>query len=83
MVLDFTYGGKLAENFTQKVARDVLAVAMLRAADLPLVLHAHDELVAEGSHVERLNEALTAPIDWAGGLPLAAEVKTLERYWKA
>jgi DNA polymerase len=83
MVLDFTYGGKLAENFTQAIARDVLAEAMLRVSDLPVVLHAHDEAVAEGEHVERLNEALTARIEWAPDLPLAAEVKVLQRYWKA
>jgi hypothetical protein len=49
---------------------------------LPIVLHAHDEIVAEGDHVESLKEALTRPIPWAEGLPLAAEVGTTERYWK-
>ena len=56
--------------------------AMLRAADLPIVLHAHDELAVEGNHVERLNAALTDPIDWAPGLPLAASVTLFDRYWK-
>ena len=83
MALEFTYGGRLSENFTQAVARDVLAEAMLRAKAMPIVLHAHDEIVAEGDHVEPLKEALTATIPWAPDLPLAAEVGLLERYWKA
>jgi len=82
MLRDGTYGGKLSENYTQAVARDVIAEAMLRAADLPIVLHAHDELAVEGNHVERLNAALTDPIDWAPGLPLAASVTLFDRYWK-
>jgi DNA polymerase len=82
MVGEHTYGGKLSENFTQAIARDVLAEAMLRVRDLPLVLHAHDEIVAEGDHVERLNKALTERMEWALDLPLAAEVKLHERYWK-
>lgn len=82
MVRDGTYGGKLSENLTQAIARDVIAEAMMRARDLPIVLHAHDEIVAEGDHVEALKEALTRNIPWAPGLPLAAEVGTTERYWK-
>jgi DNA polymerase len=82
MVLDFTYGGKLAENFTQALARDVIAEAMLREPALPFVLHAHDELVTEGDHVERLNAALTTPMAWAPGLPLKADVGTMDRYRK-
>ena len=82
MTREHTYGGKLAENITQAVARDVLAHAMVRARSAPIVLHVHDELVAEGDHYEQLHEALTTVPRWAPGLPLAAEVKLLHRYGK-
>jgi DNA polymerase len=79
-----TYGGKLAENVTQAVARDVLAEAMLRLdAKYRLVLTVHDEIVAEGT--DSLDafkaEMLVCPA-WAEGLPLDAEVFTTRRYRK-
>jgi hypothetical protein len=49
---------------------------------LPIVLHAHDEIGAEGEHVDALKDALTQTIPWAEDLPLAAEVTLHERYWK-
>lgn len=75
-----TYGGKLAENITQAVARDCLAEALerLERAGYPVVFHIHDEVVTEvpgGSErdLERVIEIMSQVPDWAPGLPLGAD----------
>ena len=70
-----TYGGKLAENIVQAVARDILGAVMLRARreNLPIVFHVHDEIIAETPIDRPLTdvEALfSEPIDWCRDLPL-------------
>lgn len=86
-----TWGGKLVENATQAVARDLLADAMLRlddgSDDLDVTIH--DELIAEPP-LDRAEERLTAmklvmsrPPAWAHGLPLAAEGAVITRYGKS
>lgn len=83
-----TYGGKLAENWTQAVARDVLVDGMfkLEAAGYPLVGHVHDEPIMEvdegfGS-VEDAVRILEIPPKWAEDLPLGAEGFRVKRYKK-
>ncbi len=80
------YGGLLAENVTQAVARDCLAEKMLgaEARGWPIVLTVHDELVAESDVVtlDMLLELLREPIRWAKGLPLDAEGWSGDRYRK-
>lgn len=73
-----TYGGKLAENVTQAVARDILAYAMLAIdyADYPIVLHVHDEAVTEkpqgeGS-VEEVEWIMGNMPAWCRGWPVRA-----------
>lgn len=72
-----TYGGKLVENVVQGIARDCLAVTMLRMAEAgyPIVFHVHDEAISEvpdnGSlTLEGVQEIFKTPIPWAEGLPL-------------
>lgn len=86
-----TYGGRLTENVTQAVARDVLAHALvnLDKESVPVVAHVHDEVIAEGGvTVERMKELMGAspgnPLapPWADGLPLAAEGYYCARYRK-
>jgi len=89
-----TYGGKLAENVTQAVSRDILADAMLRveAHGYQIVMHVHDEIVVEGpvipegvgiTHSLRNFETLVAQVPaWASGLPIAVEGWKGKRYRK-
>lgn len=86
-----TYGGKLAENITQRVARDIIAYALpsVEAAGFLLVLTVHDEVITEAPDdpsysVELLNSLLCAARDWPGfdELPLAAEGFEAYRYRK-
>lgn len=83
-----TYGGKLAENVTQAICRDILAGAILRLADAgdDIVLHIHDEIIAEGLYTEedraRIQAVLEASPEWAKDFPLAAGCWINERYQK-
>ena len=85
-----TYGGSLAENVTQAVARDILAEAMLRLDQqgAKIVAHVHDEAVIEIAHdapedaVKQIETMFAAAPSWAIGLPLAAEGWRGPRYRK-
>ena len=83
-----TYGGKLTENITQAVCRDLLVAGIwaCERAGYPVVLHVHDEIVSEvkeGFGDLKEFEALcsTTPV-WAEGLPVVAKGYSAKRYRK-
>ncbi|CAK7037478.1 MAG: hypothetical protein BACD_00172 [Bacteroides rodentium] len=83
-----TYGGKLVENITQSIARDLLVDAMLRMekAGLKVVAHVHDEVIIEspiGRHtIDEVCSLMSENPDWAEGLPLAAAGYSGSYYYK-
>lgn len=76
-----TYSGKIAENITQSVARDLLAesIERLEANGFEILFHIHDEVVIDydgGDADEALKKvyALMSEVPkWAKGLPMAAD----------
>lgn len=85
----YTYGGKLAENVTQALCRDLLANALVtvEGAGWPIILHVHDEIVTEVPNtpdytVAELEHMMCMLPTWAAGFPLAAEGAELMRYAK-
>lgn len=80
-----TYGGRLCENATQAIARDLLAEALVRLQDagLKTVLHVHDEVGVEGHHLQDVERIMTDVPRWARGMPIDAEAFTCDRYRKS
>jgi hypothetical protein len=78
--------GSFVENAVQAIARDLLAGAMMRleAAGYPIVLHVHDEAVAQVpagfAGAEEFARLMSEPPDWAAGLPLVAKGWASARY---
>ena len=84
-----TYGGKLVENITQAIARDVMANALLnldRSGIYQPVMTIHDEIVCEAAK-DKGNQAEFAKImvqlpAWAKGFPCSVDTACLNRYQK-
>ena len=82
-----TYGGKLAENIVQSIARDILGVIILRAYErgYDIVFHIHDEIVVEaheGQTLQAIEAMFSEPIHWCPGLPLKGAGYTTPYYLK-
>jgi DNA polymerase len=85
------WGGTLTENVVQRMARDVLGDAILRLekAGLPVIFHAHDEVIAEVDENVDEREAkreiesiMGKEPAWARGLPLGVEAQFATHYLK-
>jgi DNA polymerase len=88
---DYFYGGKLAENATQAMARDVFADALLRVHDSGvgrIVWHVHDEVIVEvpvdraQAASDEVRRLMCVPPDWCPTLPLDAESSISSHYCK-
>lgn len=85
MTLESTYGGKLVENATQAVSRDLLAEAMLRLdPTYPIVAHVHDSAAAEvpagAGDVEEFCFLMAQAPPWADGCPIDADGYRAKRF---
>jgi DNA polymerase len=75
------WGGTLMENVTQRMARDILAEAVLRVekAGIPVIFHAHDEVIValpiQGAEdcLKETMRLMSIPPDWCEDLPLGVE----------
>jgi DNA polymerase len=84
------WGGTLTENVTQRMARDVMANAILKLEDagLRVAFHVHDEVVLEipldskDAAKETAERILIQPPEWAPDLPLGVEGGFEECYTK-
>ena len=84
------WGGLLAENFSQALAREIFADMMLRIeeAGMEIIFHVHDEFIIEVDEdnsektLEDVIESMSRAPDWIPDIPLAAEGKILSRYEK-
>ncbi len=83
------YGGKWAENITQAVSRDRLAHSMLEAdaEGFQIIMHVHDEIVAETPVDSRLDLAKLLAVmsrnpPWAQDCPIKIAGYEADRYRK-
>lgn len=82
-----TYGGKLCENITQAVARDVLGEQIVTMDDkgLPSLFTVHDEGIFEvDQHItaQDIEREMSQCPEWMPGCPIAAEAKEVAHYEK-
>jgi DNA polymerase len=83
-----TWGGKLVENITQAIARDLMIAALLRLdkAGYRILLTVHDELIVETDadidHLKNIKDIIRINPAWADGLPTDCEGWVGTRYRK-
>ena len=77
-----TYGPKLVENIVQGISRDLLAEAMKRQWQYPIVGHVHDEVIVEADDAETICTLMSRTPDWLPRLKLRADGYTCRTYRK-
>ena len=82
-----SFGGKIVENISQAICRDLLADALIKCEDAGLnpVGHVHDEIICEVTDpkIDQLVKLMSTPPTWADGFPIKVEGFTSRRYVKA
>lgn len=84
------WGGLVAENASQALARDIFSDMLLRIhnAGYKIIMHVHDEVVIEedtdksDQTIEEIIAIMSTPPEWIPDIPLAAEGSILTRYEK-
>lgn len=80
-----TFGGKLAENLTQAIARDILTYAMKNLRHYRITATVHDEIIIEAdpdTSLEEICDVMGRVPPWAEGLVLRADGYTCDFYMK-
>lgn len=85
-----SFGGHLAENNTQAIGACYQrnAIARCETAGIPIVLHVHDEVVAEVLEADaeavfiQMGNIMRTPPPWAAGCPIASSGFIADRYRK-
>ena len=84
------WGGLMAENASQALARDIFSDMLLRVdkAGYKIIMHVHDELVVEEDadkaeeSLAHIIEIMSTPPQWIPKIPIAAEGSIQTRYEK-
>lgn len=67
-------GPVIVHNCVQSIARDCLAITLMRCKHMPICMHIHDEIIVEGAqYLSEMLEIMAQPISWAKGLVLKGD----------
>ena len=80
-----SFSGRMVENITQAIARDLLLNSMKNLKDLAIVAHVHDELIIEAppeTDLTEICERMAIAPAWAEGLVLRADGYICDFYKK-
>lgn len=90
MVPTRLWGGFVAENASQALARDIFSDMLVRVSEAghKIIMHVHDEIVVETEKncaeqtLSEMIEIMTTPPEWIPDIPLDAEGSVVEKYTK-